>query len=66
MFIELKQTIECSNCGPRSYETFQTTTESGTRCLKCGHEQRALHKHLQAESSGTVSWSKSSDDVIKF
>lgn len=66
MFIELKQTVECSECGSRTYETFQTATETGTRCLKCGHEQRALHKHLQAESGGTVSWSDSQSDVIKF
>lgn len=65
MFITLEQKIECSNCGSQSYETFQTATETGTRCLKCGHEQRALHKHLQSASGETVSWSPQ-NDVIKF
>ena len=66
MFIQLEQKIECSKCGSRRYETFQTATETGTRCLDCGHEQRGLHKHLQQESGGTVSWSGSKNDVIKF
>lgn len=66
MFIELKQTVQCSNCASRDYETFQTTTETGTRCLKCGHEQRSLHKYLQADSSVTIEWSKLSDDIITF
>lgn len=66
MFIQIEQKIECSKCGSRSYETFQTTTETGTRCLRCGHEKRDLHPHLRHESGGAVSWSKSTNDVTKF
>lgn len=68
MYITIEQNLECSECGAVNHiEHFSTATHRGIRCLKCGHEQKTMHPHLQeTQSGGTASWSQNSKTPTKF